>query len=345
MKPYKAIFLALLYLCLFSCADDPSQNESSKSEKQASPSLSLTDTTENKVSEPELDAKSVTEQDRPIKKEPSPPLSPAELKEADRIIAFSNQSRDIFQKGLYGAAAYLKHSVDNYRENWHLAQRPKLPETHKPNPNLQIPAGIFDKAEEEQLSQALNDMDKALNDLLNNYRQLEKYIADPSIRDDGKQGLKLSSKASDNYLQYMKARHTWMEIVEAKAEEAEAKLLREHPLQRQILAAKNIFAQMRELGELLSANSDRQTLTSLRQNLNAIIAEAGKPPFQAAPSLERLYKNFLKEAEKYSSILDRGILEGFHNIQRRELNASAAKCREAYNEFVRAANNLTDRKS
>lgn len=266
-----------------------------------------------------------------------------EQREASRIISFSNQARDILNNGIYKTAEILRTNALYYRENWTLPKRPKLPAKYSTDPRLKARDGIFTEGEEKQLTMSLEEMDKALNGILSSYKKLENYINDSSIIDDGKKGLELSEKLLQSHILYANARKSYMEVLEAKAEKAEASLLYGHALQRQILAAKNIFAQMREIEELAAFKSNkREELKALRQNLSSIIEEAGKPPFQASPSLERLYRAFLKEAQKYCQILSRGIMEGFHNVQKRELKAAEIKCRNTYNEFVNAANKLAE---
>ena len=272
------------------------------------------------------------------KPEALPPLTAEERRVAARALDFANQARELFQKGVHAAADELKRGAELYREEWRLPKRPKLPARHSRDSRLQAPKGIFSMAEEAELAKALDEMDGALNEILSIYRRLEKYVADSSIRDDGELGLELSGKILESHKSLHEARARWLALVEPKAIEAEAKLLREDPLRRQILAAASLFAEMRETASLVAAGAPRQALADARKSMAAIIDSAGKPPFQASPSLERLYRNFLKVARQYCQILDKGILEGFHNVQRRELAEGAAKCQAAYNEFVKAAN-------
>lgn len=344
MKYWKYSVLAFLLAALLGCADEPDKTgeKESKAESPVQQETQIQDRSAQIAENLANQVESGQAQEKKEKNKPLP-LTPEEARLADRTIAFANQAREILRDGTYAAEAILNDNAQRYRDTWRLGKRPKLPGRHERDPRLHVPAGIFDREEEKELTASLDNMDKALNAIIGHYRSLEKYVADSSIVDDGRQGLELSDKLAKNHEQFMAAKKSWLSMVEAKAEEAEAKLLREHPLQRQILAAKNIFAQMNEIGDLIIAEPDnRMPVITLRQNLDNIAAEAAKPPFQASPALERPFRDFLKRVNDYSQILQRALLEGFHNVQRRELNQAMLKSHEAYNGFVRAANALSD---
>ena len=120
---------------------------------------------------------------------------------------------------------------------------------------------------------------------------------------------------------------------------AEDVLLRDHPLQRQIVAAEKIFSLFRKAAGLLGPEKpDKEALEQLRQELESAIALAGRPPFPASPELERIYRAFLKEAALFPQGLARGLAEGFYSPLRHDLNSIAGRSREAYNAFARAVN-------
>lgn len=358
MTRHMRFFLLFLIICLFACSSAPAE-EKKEGERKAAVETpapqenAAVKTRENAdksaEDEPASGAAAASGQEKAgeAKNSPAsaaPPLSEEEAKLADRTVAFSNQARDILNGGFYSSVEILNNNAKRYLETWKLDKRPRLPAKFASNPRLRPPAGIFDKAEEASLTAALDSMDKAINNMLDHYKSLEKYVADSTIVDDGKKGLELCEKLAQAHTQYISARKTWLEIAEAKAAGAEEKLLRDHPLQRQILAAQNIFAQMREVKDTLAAEPvNRQALGAAAKALEAVIEEGGRPPFQASPSLERLYKAFLKDALQYCQILNRGVLEGFHNVQKRELGAAREKCGSSYNEFARAVNKMSDR--
>lgn len=264
-----------------------------------------------------------------------------EVQKADRIISFSNQAHDILNKGIYVTVDTLRNNALHYRKNWTMPKHVRLPGTYAGDARLKTHPALFNEEEEKLLAQSLDRMDKALNEVLTYYRQLEKYINDNSIIDDGKKGLELSESLLKSHTLYSNARQSWLKLVEARAEEAEARLLYEHPLKRQILEAKNIFAHMGKIEELGALQDyKKEEMEALRQNLSATIEQAGRPPFKAPPELERLFRAFLKDAQSYCKILDRSMQEGFHNIQKREIKAARIKCQDSYNKFVYAANKL-----
>lgn len=352
------LFLLFLIICLSACSSAPAEE---KKEGESKAAAETPATQENPMVKATENAAKSAEAEKPAQDAAAPgrkaagedknpsalaaqPLSAEEAKLADRTVAFSNQARDILNGGVYAAVETLNKNARRYLETWKLDKRPRLPARHTSSTRLRPPAGIFDKAEEESLASALDSMDRAINNILDHYKSLEKYVADSSIVDDGEKGLELCEKLAQAHTQYISARKTWMEITEAKAALAEKKLMRDHPLQRQILAAQNIFAQMREVRDTLAAEPvNRQALGATAKAMEAVIEEGGHPPFQASPSLERLYKAFLKDARQYCQILNRGVLEGFHNVQKRELDAARQKCGSSYNEFARAVNKMSDR--
>lgn len=182
-------------------------------------------------------------------------------------------------------------------------------------------------------------MDKSLDAMLADYKALEKYVRDDSIRDDGAQGKKLAASLGAAHATFMAARDSYLEVVEARAAQAEDVLLRDHPLQRQIVAAEKIFSLFRKAAGLLGPEKpDKEALEQLRQELESAIALAGRPPFPASPELERVYRAFLKEAALFPQGLARGLSEGFYSPLRRDLNSIVGRSREAYNAFARAAN-------
>lgn len=273
------------------------------------------------------------------------PPTEAELAKAVRLMDFSNSARDVLSGTHYSIPDKLSDYARKYKETWHLPKKSRISVRKNARAALVCPKGIFNQEEEKHLATALLEMDKALEKMLDHYRELEKYVDDDSIRDDGKKGLELADRISTGYDSFMKSRDSWLEIVETRAEAAEQKLLYDHPLQRQILAARNIFAQMREAGWLVKTGDvDKSVLATLHSILNRIISDAAKPPFPASPSLERLYRGFLKHASSYSAILEAGIAGGFYGARKRELNVAVGNCRKSYNEFVRAANALTQKK-
>lgn len=288
---------------------------------------------------------------------PEPALTPEERARAERALEFHNTAVNALEEGYYALPDALYANVRFYLKTWRLPRRPRPADGREAaRARLTPGAGLFSEEEAGRLAAALDGMDKALESLLGRYRSLERYVADPDIRDDGARGTALADKLGEDHAVFMAARKSWLEIVEARAAAAEAALLREHPLQRQIRGAEAIFACFARTAAALGAEDDggngaaapaeaaaRAGLERIHAELEADIAASGKPPFPAAPELERHYRAFLKEAAAYAAALGRGLAEGFFGPQRRELNVAAVRSRAAYNAFVRAANGLRTR--
>lgn len=272
---------------------------------------------------------------------PLPPLSAEERTQADKLVEFSNAATSALTEGYYALPDALLDNAREYLQEWRLAPRPhaRTAQRDAAARRLTPAGGLFPAEAEAQLAQSVKDMSKALDSMLAEYRALEKYVADDTIRDDGAQGKKLVQNLRNAHAVFLAARKSFLETVEARAAQAENLLLREHPLKRQIVEARKIFSLFRQAGDLLAPEEpDGTALEQLRGHLEDSLALAGRPPFPAAPQVERAYRAFLKEAALFSQKLAQGQREGFHSRIRRELNESVARSREAYNAFVRAAN-------
>lgn len=276
------------------------------------------------------------------KKTPEP-VSPQEYEHAGSLLQYANQARETLEENLAGPASHMRANVAAYLDTWRLKKLPRAADRKGALKKLAPPEGLFSPEEEKSLTHALQGMDKALSEMERHYLDLSKYAKDSSIRDDGKQGQQLGRLFTDSYEKFAANQHSWLEIVEKRAEEAEEKFLRAHPLQRQIAGARNIFAQFREIAALINSGSaSMPELAALRQTISSIAAECAKPPFNASPALERLYRSFLTQVNVYCKTLDQAMAEGLHDLQKRELNAASNECRKVYNEFARHANYLAN---
>ena len=273
----------------------------------------------------------------------TPPPSKEELERADRLVAFSNTSSNALASGRYAQADVLMAYTKYYLTEWQLAKHPATdPEQDDILARRLVPpAGLLTPEQTQTLAASVKTMDKAYSSMRADYRSLEKYVADASIRDDGVKGKSLGASIAKAYASFIAARATYMDTVNAEAAPAEEMLLRGHPLKRQILAAGRIFSVFVKTAELLTPeNPDRAALQAQRQKLAEALAEGSRPPFMAAPDLERLYRAFLQAATVYATGFDKGLEEEFYASLRLEMNNAALQGRAAYNEFVSAANQV-----
>ena len=269
--------------------------------------------------------------------------SPEELDRADQLVAFSNAASTALAAGRYAQADVLIAYAKYYLAEWKLAKRPAI------NPDeddalarrLAPPAGLFTPEQTKKMAASVQEMNKAIANMRASYRQLEKYVEDDSVQDNGVKGKSLVADIAKAHSAFVIARDAYMQIVEAEASPAEAMLLRNHPLKRQIQAAGRIFAVFGKTATLLAPDRpDREALQALRQELAAAIADGARPPFMAAPDLERRYRGFLKQAGSYAELFDKGLEEEFYAPLRFEMNNAALASRAAYNDFVRDANQM-----
>ncbi|MBO6171610.1 MAG: hypothetical protein J6N67_05565 [Desulfovibrio sp.] len=269
------------------------------------------------------------------------PPSPEELARADSLVAFANAASMALASGKYAQTDVLAAYTEYYLAEWQLARRPKIDAEADAalSRRLVPPKGLFTPDQEKELAAYAKNMNKAIADMRADYRALEDYVEDASIQDDGARGKQLGERILRAHAVYTAARDGWLRIVEGLSDPAEEFLLQGHPLRRQILAANRIFAVHRTMAQLLTLpRPDREALAALGRDMEADIAEAGRPPFMAPPAVERPFRQFLKDAAAYRQGIARGAAEGFHNAVREELNRAVLACRSAYNEFVRVAN-------
>lgn len=273
----------------------------------------------------------------------SPAPSPADLDRADRLVAFSNTASMALAAGRYAQADVLMAYTKYYLAEWQLAKRPAI------NPDedeilarrLVPPVGLFTPEQTKKMAASVQEMNKAIASMRADYRTLEKYVEDALLQDNGVKGKALGAGIGRAHAAFVVARDAYMQIVEAEAAPAEDILLSNHPLKRQIQAAERIFAVFGKVASLLAPDKpDREALQAQRQELAAALTDGGRPPFMAAPDLERRYRGFLKQAESYAELFDQGLNEEFYAPLRFEMNKTAVASRTAYNDFVRDANKM-----
>lgn len=269
------------------------------------------------------------------------PQKPAveDLARANAMLDFNNRAVEALSKGPYAQPNKIAAAKDVYLETFRLPKLGKPRGRKAARGDLAPPPGLFTTDEQSALAAALANMDSALDDMLRQYAELERYVRDDTIIDDGKRGRELCRKLGGQHDVFMSARKTWLDIVTSRAREAEKILLEEHPLKRQILAGQDIFELMNRASEQLSApRPDKGAIAATSQEIAARVAKAAEPPFPAPPAVERAFRHFLRQADAYVRQLERGLAEGFYTPVKRRLNALSAQTRRAYNAFVKSAN-------
>ena len=337
MKKILCTLVLVLGLALLLTACESGKKEAEKAEKptvETAPAASAPNTTAQKAESP-------TAGQEP--QDAGPPPSQADLDRADRLVAFSNAASTALATGRYAQADVLVAYAKYYLAEWQLAKRPAV------NPDedellarrLVPPAALFTPEQAKTMAASVQEMNKAIASMRADYRSLEKYVEDALVQDDGVKGKYLATGIIRAHAAFVAARDAFMQVVEAEAAPAEDLLLRNHPLKRQIQAAERVFAVFGKAASLLAPEKpNRDALLAQRQELAAALADGGRPPFMAAPDLERRYRGFIKQAEVYAELFDKGLEEEFYAPLRFELNKAAVASRTAYNDFVRDANQM-----
>ena len=119
--------------------------------------------------------------------------------------------------------------------------------------------------------------------------------------------------------------------VESGAIAAEAVTLKGHPLRPQILAVRILFRRMKEARALLGEReADKQIISAWRDELEGILSEAAFLPFGVAGEPERLWRAFLRTAQRFPAAVALGEAQGFHPEVRKQLNAAYTNAEKAY---------------
>lgn len=260
---------------------------------------------------------------------------------ANAVLAFYNGAVGALGEGRYGQGDAIRVFAEFYAQEWQLAKLP--PARHAEDKNLARrlvpPESLFTPEERAALAKCVSRMDRALDSMRADYRALERYMNDASVRDDGNKGRNLVNSLRAGHEDFAGAREEFLNILEPHAAAAGELLLRGHPLKRQIQSAERMFALFRKVAVLLAPEKpDNEGLAALHAQLSALLADAAKPPFRAVPGVEMAYRAFLHKAGAYAHLLGQGLEEGFYAPRRQEMNLAAGGCHSAYNAFVHAAN-------
>ncbi|MBQ7607594.1 MAG: hypothetical protein IJU76_06445 [Desulfovibrionaceae bacterium] len=259
---------------------------------------------------------------------------------AEQIIDFCNRAEQNTAEDWFTQADRLAFFVRIYLGEWQLPKYNKaLTEKKVFLEKLLPPDDLFEVSEKKALRDALLAMHAALATMHANYRELERYVRDPSIQDDGVLGKRLSRKITEAYAQFGLAKKDYFALLEKKAVPAENIFLVDNPLKRQILEARILFSLLRAISFELSKDTvDLAKTRALEEEVRTHIAEAERPPFKGKPLSERRYRAFLKEIKIYADDLAQGNQEGFYPHVRKALNLDLANIRTAYNDFAKNVN-------
>ena len=326
MKKIYILFVCLGVLCLAAC-------DSGKKEEASAPSA------KKEQAQPVPEKSTAALDAGSLPKEQGPPPTQAQLAEADAVVAYYNMVATSLVAPYFAQADGIVNNVRSYLEEWKLAPRQDVGNDKAAIARLAVPKGMFSEDESRALAQWASDMSKCINSMRADYRALEIYVKDQDIRDDGVKGAALTASIEKSHEKFMAAREGYLGMVEARAAAAEEVLLYGHPLKRQILEARKVFGLFSRTAGLLAAQKpDHEALEQVMDKLDASLSNAGRPPFPAAPDVERAYRNFLKKGTEFKVALAKGLAEGFYKPVREELNGAALASRQAYNAFARTVN-------
>jgi hypothetical protein len=271
-------------------------------------------------------------------------LALAEQKKAVACIDYYNRASSTLAEAPYALPGLCQTAAREYLRSWSLKTVPGL-ETAAPRELaaaaglLAPPAGLFDEGTAARITQNIANMGQSLQDVLKEFRILQKYVKDDSVADDGVLGKKIISRLDAACQKFMISRDDLLKTAEESSARAEDLLLEAHPLKRQIDLSRKIFSLFKQCALLLGQEFlDRTALGQLGDKLEAVLTEAGKPPFRGPPALEREYRAFLRETKTFAEEFSLGLSLNFNAQIRQNLNMAISASRAAYKNFAVAVN-------
>lgn len=270
-----------------------------------------------------------------------PALAPTdeEREQAAELLDFCNKASLALNNGWLGQADVLAFFTRVYLGEWQLPVFKPRGGKGSVTKALVPPDGIFTAEEKTMLAGNVQDMLKNLDAMLADYRKLEAYVMNPEVVDNGKLGKSLGAIIQKSHAAFAAARTAYLDLLRQRSRAAEDVFLFDHPLKRQIVAARHVFVIFSQMANILGLEkTDRERLQVLQDELQAEIATAAAPPFAAKPVVERPFRAFVAEAERFARLSQRGLESGYDNDLKRALNDAMVQSRENYNAFVRVAN-------
>ena len=273
------------------------------------------------------------------KESATPPPGEQEREQAADLLDFCNKATADLNAGWLGQADVLAFFTRIYLGEWQLPMFKARPGKGNVTKRLTPPDGMFAPAEKTQLVANIQDMIKHLDTMLADYRKLEAYVMDPEVVDNGKLGKSLGATIQKSHAAFAAARDAYLGLLRDRAAQAEDIFLYDHPLKRQIVGARHVFALFSQMANVLGLDKvDRERLQKMQDELVREIATAEAPPFPAKPHMERPFRAFVAEARRFARLSQRGLESGYDNELKRALNDAMVQSRENYNAFVRVAN-------
>ena len=272
--------------------------------------------------------------------EKSVPIIILSREEAINIIKFYNSISFLFDSGWYALPSIIMKNVHEYKKNFKLEKLPFFTNSReKVRNNLLPPFGVFSKDIDIKLSECVNNMDIALDNLCEIYDDFKKYVDDENIKDDGVMGEEFIKKIVEQNNNFLKAKSEWFGLITIEARKAEDKLLENHVFKEQIMAARDILSAYSNVATILSGeNLDRSFLEEIIKNIELLHKKASEPSKEISYNLQNTFNQFLEESNSIIACLKQGLVEGFYDSLKQEFNKKYINARDYYNNFVTVAN-------
>ena len=272
--------------------------------------------------------------------QPGPEPAPEEREHAVAVVEFANEAGAVVADGLCGRYPLLvMREVQAYRRDY-VARRlaVETPRADCAAAGVPEPEAAVFGCDAESLSADLKVMDGKRASMQASYAALERYAADRSAIDDGKKGAELAASLEADYKAFAKAREHFMDLVNAKAEDAQSVLLQAHPLKAQVLLARRVFEGFRKAADAVGIGEpDAKIMAGILEGIAADIDTAEHLPFPIAGEVEMTYRHYLKSAHAVLEVFRQGVSASYSQSVRQGINEDWSKCRAQYNAFVDVA--------
>ncbi len=272
--------------------------------------------------------------------QPGPAPTIEEREQAEAVVEFANEAGAVVIDGLCGRYPLLvMREVQAYRRDYtarHLAV--EAPQAGCAATGVPAPSKVLLGADAEALRADLKVMDEKRDAMRTAYAALERYVADQSAMDEGKKGAELAASLEADYQAFATAREHFIDLINAKAEEAQGVLLRAHPLKAQVLLARRIFEGFRKAADAVGIGEpDAKIMAGILEGIAADIEMAEHLPFPIAGEVEMAYRHYLKGSRAVLDSFRQGLSAFYSQDVRQGINEAWTMCRTQYNAFVDAS--------